>query len=334
MKTLAIVILLVCVSGGGIGNIGRCLGADQPGMTGCPGDCDGNWDVTVAEVVRCVSVALDLVSSSDCLACDRDTNGSVTVDELVLAINRVLTGCGEPPPPTVTPTDTPTATPTPTDTRTESPTPTATVTSTPALGPVITHLGLTTADDIPLDPEGVDALGRPIFQRGLGQSSRLVVEARPGENRRPVGTEAFRHDPDDASVLPDLQVILSQPLGNGSAAVCDLVEPDIGGVPAMEPFEFTATQGFADAVNDLGCRVDDGYGIPRGRRGSTEACTRGVGEDPTGYGFIAEDTTVQFCLPLAFAWSFQPGDTTVAARVRDVTGVAGEVREIVVRVSE
>jgi hypothetical protein len=51
-----------------------------------------------------------------------------------------------------------------------------------------------------------------------------------------------------------------------------------------------------------------------------------------GYAFVEPTSTVQYCLPIARAWSFAAGDTVVAARVRDVDGRLGPAREIVVRV--
>jgi len=277
-------------------------------------------------VIRCVNIALGILPPEACISCDRNADHVITVDELVMAANLSLTGCATPPDPTSTSTSTPTPA--------ESPTPTPTVTATPALGPVITHFGIATADDVPLDPEGTDLLGRPIFQRMMGHAFWLIIEARRGPDQREVGSWAFEHDPDDPSVLPDLQVIVSADLGDGSAAVCDVTQPDIGGVPRMEPFAFAATQAFADAVNDLGCRVDDGQGNPRGRTRSDAACTKVLNSDATGYGFVADDTTIQFCVPIALAWSLQPGDTVIAARVRDVSGEIGEIREILVKVSD
>jgi hypothetical protein len=49
--------------------------------------------VTVDEVVTGVSIALDIVSLERCEAMDLDGSGSVTVDELLRAINAALNGC-------------------------------------------------------------------------------------------------------------------------------------------------------------------------------------------------------------------------------------------------
>lgn len=68
----------------------------------CPGDCNGDGEVTVDEVVTGVSEALGSLGPS-CPAMDVDGNGEITIDELVLAINAALRGCpGGPTPQPVT----------------------------------------------------------------------------------------------------------------------------------------------------------------------------------------------------------------------------------------
>lgn len=219
----------------------------------------------------------------------------------------------------IEPTPTPTGeTPTPSPTL---PTPTATP-SEPVLGPLVTHLGVARADNLPLAPSGTDALGRPIFVRPFGSGMTLIVEGAPGLNRRPVGSSAFR-----TAGLPDLEIILSNALGDGSRVVCDTMPPNAGGVPATVPFAFNDDQATADAINDLGCRVDDGAGEPRGRR-SDNACTTKRGD----FAFVNDGSTLQFCLPIAAVWDFAQGDTVVAARLRDIAGVPGPAREMIVRI--
>jgi hypothetical protein len=213
----------------------------------------------------------------------------------------------------------PASTPTSPASATATPSVTATVTVVP---PQITYLGVANAEDVPQTPVATDAQGRPVYQRILGQGLQLIVEAQAGS--RDVGLEAY-----NPGGLPDLQVIVSRPLGDGSTAVCDAGPEIFGGVPATTPLEFGGP-GFADAVNDLGCRVNDGTGLALGRTNSLDACTRSG--DVFGFGFVAADTTVQYCLPIARDWSFPDGDTIVAARVLDVGGAASAASEIVVRV--
>lgn len=78
----------------------------------CPGDCGGDGEVTVDEVVLGVNLALGLGSLSECLAFDRDGSGAVTVDEIITAVNNALQGCSAATP-AATPTATATATATP-----------------------------------------------------------------------------------------------------------------------------------------------------------------------------------------------------------------------------
>ena len=61
--------------------------------TVCAGDCDNNRIVTVGELVRCVNIALGTAQSTDCPACDADSDGTVTIDEVIGAVNNALTGC-------------------------------------------------------------------------------------------------------------------------------------------------------------------------------------------------------------------------------------------------
>jgi hypothetical protein len=244
-----------------------------------------------------------------------------------------------PPAPAATPPPTPTApletatetvapavsaTPTPTATATEeppSPTPAA-----PASGPEITYFGVASADDRPVAPIGSDEQGRPIYARLLGSGMSLIVEARGGANRRPPNRNAF----DPSGGLPGLQMIVSRPLGDGNPVLCDITEGNFGGVAATVPFAFSAAAEVVDAINDLGCRVNDGTGLQQARSDATSACTR---DAQFGFAFVDSATSVQFCLPIAAAWAFAAGDTVVAARVADESGNVGETHEIVVRVA-
>jgi len=72
--------------------------------------------------------------------------------------------------------------------------------------------------------------------------------------------------------LPDLQVIVSRPLSDGSGAVCDADFPEVGGVPATEPFDIDNAAA-APAINDLGCRADDGMGSRKGAPASFALAT-------------------------------------------------------------
>ncbi len=194
-----------------------------------------------------------------------------------------------------------------------------------ATGPEITHFGITTADDRPIASSGTDAEGRLIYRRELGSGLNIVVEGAPGSDLRPLGREAFNQ-----AGLPDLQLLVSRPLGDGSLEVCDVqIDGPNGGVPATDPPVFSDSRATVDAINDLGCRVNNGAGEAVLRAPSGQACTRFESGDFT---FVNEVSSGQFCLPIALAWAFPQGDTIVSARLRSSSGSLGRPQQIVVRI--
>jgi len=231
---------------------------------------------------------------------------------------------------TVSPTPFPTGTPTATVTCACTPTATGTATATPPLAPTltptprlpeITYFGIARADDLALTPTFFDDQDRPVFDRVQGQGMMVVLEARRGAH--PLGRSAY----DQGGGLRGVDFLVSRPLGNGSRTVCDLDPP--GGVPGIDPPVFSDAPEVTDAIDDLGCRVNDGTGAPSARLAGS-ACTL---VPPTiEYRFVDSTSDLQYCLPIAKAWNFPVGDTIVAARVRDITGAVSAVSEIVVRV--
>ena len=59
----------------------------------CPADCDADGQVTIAELVRAVNIALGLSAVDDCPSADPSGDAAVTVDELLQAVNAALGGC-------------------------------------------------------------------------------------------------------------------------------------------------------------------------------------------------------------------------------------------------
>jgi hypothetical protein len=172
-------------------------------------------------------------------------------------------------------------------------------------------------------PTARDAAGRPVFARAQGQNMTIVLEARRGA--RPLGHSAY----DPGGGQRGVEFLVSRPLGDGSPAVCDFTPPTSGGVPGIDPPEFSDQPEVQHAIDDLGCRVSDGAGAPVARV-EQNACTR---MDPSfEYGFVEASSELQYCLPIAKAWSFPVGDTIVVAHVRDTAGTVSATREIVVRV--
>lgn len=142
--------------------------AATPALPVCTGDCNADAAVTVNEVVRGVAIVLGQAELGDCPSLDRNASGSVTIDELLQAVNAALSGCLATPTRIDTPTrtaspipsDTPTATasqtPTLTLTPTITPTPTATVNQSPLVfaGVYRSYPELPIALPLGTDPEG------------------------------------------------------------------------------------------------------------------------------------------------------------------------------------
>ena len=186
-------------------------------------------------------------------------------------------------------------------------------------------MGVARADGQVTQPIGTAGDGTPIFQRPLGFGFFLYIEARPGPGNRPVGQVTFNSDLRDPNVLPNLELVVSNPLGNGSTAVCDDgPDPPIGGVPATNPPMFGGSQESANAINDLGCRFN-------ARTTSGDACTKNSQQDPS---FVVASTRVQFCpaLGIGSEIEFPVGDTRVTVRVTDIIGQPGPPASIIIRV--
>ena len=197
-------------------------------------------------------------------------------------------------------------------------------------GPVVTYAGIANADGSVVEPAAPDQQGRPVFERILGQSFFLVFEGRPGESGLRVGRRTFDHDAGDPLVLPDLQLIASEALGDGSPAVCDSSGPNAGGVPAVEDLEFDPVQQVSDAINDLGCRFDDGEGGNFGRD-PEQACT--LSNQTFGFGFVSAESTIQFCAFVPPPLMLALGETVFSGRLRDVGGNIGPEQSIVLRIT-
>ena len=227
--------------------------------------------------------------------------------------------------PTITSTATRTASPTMT------PTPSATGTATPSeLGPVVSFLGAANADGCPFccsfscratpSPTPLyDAEGRQIFIRSQGRFL-LVLEGSRGRSKLDPGTATY---PSDPAQRPDPQVLSVQPLGNGSVDVCDTGPPPTGGgVPGVDPPDFREGQDVTDALRDLMCRFSV-------HNTSNDACTLNL---LGNYEFVASATKRQFCFQVPQTVVFPPGDTVLAAQLRDTDGNLGPRKEIVIRV--
>jgi cysteine-rich repeat protein len=59
----------------------------------CVGDCSGDGEVTVDELLTMVNIALGTFPVTNCLAGDPSGDGEITIDEITTAVNRALLGC-------------------------------------------------------------------------------------------------------------------------------------------------------------------------------------------------------------------------------------------------
>jgi hypothetical protein len=60
--------------------------------TTCRADCDGDDAIAIGELIRLVALALG-IPASDCPAADPASEGCVTIDQIVFAVNEALIGC-------------------------------------------------------------------------------------------------------------------------------------------------------------------------------------------------------------------------------------------------
>lgn len=66
-------------------------------LRSCAGDCGGDGEVTVDEIIRLVNVALGTGSVGECPEGETDGDGEVTVTDIIRAVNAALHGCFVPP---------------------------------------------------------------------------------------------------------------------------------------------------------------------------------------------------------------------------------------------
>ena len=106
LSSAAIDVLGVDVCNDGVDNDGdgRVDGDDQPDCAAvptptptpvapaCGGDCNGDFDITVDEILLLVAASLGSATTT-CAAGDIDGSGDITVDEIIVAVNHALRGC-------------------------------------------------------------------------------------------------------------------------------------------------------------------------------------------------------------------------------------------------
>ncbi|MDX2170776.1 MAG: hypothetical protein SF182_27140 [Deltaproteobacteria bacterium] len=160
------------------------LGLSARAAAACPGDCDGDGAVNVAELVVAVGIALGAQAPSACPGL-ADGAGTVSVARLIAAVNAALDGCpplptASPAPPSPTPAMTAGATSSPVPSATAAP-PTATATEPPTPEPTPTAPDATPSASpsaTASGPNAPPALAEPFLYRGFaGQPIALPLGA-------------------------------------------------------------------------------------------------------------------------------------------------------------
>lgn len=78
---------------GAVGVTINLVAQEASGAPVCAGDCGGDGEVTVDEIVRLVNIALGAAPVDECTAGDGNGDGEITIDEIVAAVNKALAGC-------------------------------------------------------------------------------------------------------------------------------------------------------------------------------------------------------------------------------------------------
>ena len=201
---------------------------------------------------------------------------------------------------------------------------------------MITYFGIAAARGVVQTPSSWDALGRAVFPRPLPSNFIIVVEARPGPNDERVGQNLPSADD---GTLPDLWIESNRSLGNGSTAICDTgPRPNIGGIPAVEPADFSVdgSPAVRGALIDFACRFQVHIPSEDGSRTQPGPCTV---NELGNFRFASRPVTalmIQFCFEpvVGTEAAFPGGRTVLTARVRDEQGGVGDPVQIVIDVDE
>jgi hypothetical protein len=195
-------------------------------------------------------------------------------------------------------------------------------------GPEITFFGVASADNQVKTPDAVSNDGVPIYERPVPQNFIVVLEGRRGTSNSALANCGVQDGQGSLIVCSNprtaVQIQANRPLGDGSTAVCDVSEPNIGGVPGIDPPDFGPSQAVTDALNDFACRMDD---HPT-REG---ACTF---DELGNFDFVSPLSERQFCSAPAVGTeiAFGSGDTRLIAQLRDGAGNIGNQAQIIIRV--
>ena len=112
-------------------------------------------------------------------------------------------------------------------------------------------------------------------------------------------------------------------MGNGNATVDCVSDPNLDGIPAIEPPDFGPGSTITNALLDFSCRF--------GGNSVSASCLK-TSDDSAILGNPSASPTVQYCDDVASGQRFLVGPTTVTVRLRDSAMNLGPPYQIVVQV--
>lgn len=147
-----------------------------------------------------------------------------------------------------------------------------------------------------------------------------MIEGARGTSNRDPGENLIV----DGTVRPDVQVLATNDLGDGSPLTCDIgpAPAPSGGVPGIDPPVFGPGQDVTAALQDIACRFSL-------HKTSAEACTK---NDFGNFSYLGAGTRRQYCFAVSQNAAFPPGQTVIAVQLVDAVGNIGPIKEIVVDV--
>jgi cysteine-rich repeat protein len=166
------------------------LAAAPSASAQCAGDCNGDGQVTVDELLTMVNIALGNAPVDGCLPGDPNADGQITVDEILTAVTNALNGCAM-----VTPTPTPTS---------ETVTPNPTPTTPPGCGNGTTEFaaGETCDDGNTLDGDDCPGNCRILSCPAAGTTVDVDIDFAPPSGVDLAGITVFLRYPDGVVRIP------------------------------------------------------------------------------------------------------------------------------------
>lgn len=193
----------------------------------CPGDCRGDGQVRVDELITSVNIALGSTTLSECMVSDTNGDEEIAINELITAVNNAVNGC---------PVSQPTFTRTPLSRPT--PTPTSGIVS-PALLGIWSGLGVESTTGQPRSVRiKIEVMNGQVIVTDLdgnvfvGRSSITVMANTPttllfmDSNTQHVETLQLGLNPADMSILNGTyaNLVLTGPLPVGTSVAMTLTK--------------------------------------------------------------------------------------------------------------